>query len=135
MVRLVEVVLKPGKRACPPLATPAAGPAAWDARPTPATPGWGCRGNYTTAGDASSIGRGVEQAPWSRTGQGPASLIPVHRLAHYRKVPTVEVPILGADPHHKGPCGPPLNKVTTANDGPQEGGQRPGSCRFGIVFF
>ncbi|WP_396123461.1 hypothetical protein [Cyanobium sp. BA20m-p-22] len=53
MVRLVEVVLKPGKRACPPLATPAAGPAAWDARPTPATQGWGCRGNYTTAGDAS----------------------------------------------------------------------------------
>ena len=53
MVRLVEVVLKPGKRACPPLATPAAGQAAWDARPTPATPGWGCRGNYTTAGDAS----------------------------------------------------------------------------------
>ncbi|MCP9910277.1 PqqD family protein, partial [Cyanobium sp. BA20m-p-22] len=36
-----------------PLATPAAGPAAWDARPTPATQGWGCRGNYTTAGDAS----------------------------------------------------------------------------------
>jgi hypothetical protein len=55
MVRLVEVVLKPGKRACPPLATPAAGPAAWDARPTPATPGWGCRGNYTTAGDASIL--------------------------------------------------------------------------------
>jgi formylglycine-generating enzyme required for sulfatase activity len=21
--------------------------------PTPATPGWGCRGNYTTSGDAS----------------------------------------------------------------------------------
>ena len=57
MVRLVEVVLKPGKRACPPLATPAAGPAAWDARPTPATPGWGCRGNYTTAGDASELSR------------------------------------------------------------------------------
>ena len=61
MVRLVEVVLKPGKRACPPLATPAAGQAAWDARPTPATPGWGCRGNYTTAGDASTFRHLLEQ--------------------------------------------------------------------------
>jgi myosin heavy subunit len=54
MVCLVEVVLKPGKRSCPPLAMPAAGPDDRGAPPTPATPGWVvCRGNYTTAWDAS----------------------------------------------------------------------------------
>jgi len=39
MVRLVEVGLEPGKRACPPLATPALEPAARGALLTPATPG------------------------------------------------------------------------------------------------
>jgi hypothetical protein len=29
-------------------------PIACGARPTPATPGWECRGNYTNAGDASA---------------------------------------------------------------------------------
>ena len=40
MVRLVEVGLKPGKRACPPLATPA-GACRLRYTPTPATPGGG----------------------------------------------------------------------------------------------
>ena len=37
MVRLVEVVLKPGKRACPPFATPAAEPGAGVVTPLPGT--------------------------------------------------------------------------------------------------
>jgi len=50
MVRLVELRLKPGKRAGPPLATPGAGPVVLVERPIPATSGWGFRGTYTTQG-------------------------------------------------------------------------------------
>ena len=48
-----EVLLELGKRACPPLATPAIEPCARAARSTPATPGLRSPGIYTTPGDAS----------------------------------------------------------------------------------
>jgi hypothetical protein len=55
MVRLVEVVLKPGSRACPPLATPAVASRLRCAA-HPGYAGVGCRGIYTTSGDASVTG-------------------------------------------------------------------------------
>jgi hypothetical protein len=54
IVRLVETGLKPGTWGCPSIATLASEPIALGARSTPATQGWGCRGNYTTAGDAGA---------------------------------------------------------------------------------
>ena len=51
-VRLVEVVLKPGSRACPPIATPAVGPGHCGVRSTPATPGLRSPGIDTNRWDA-----------------------------------------------------------------------------------